>query len=269
MPRISICLPVYNGAAFVEDALASIVAQTCTDYIVIAGDNASTDDTSDILRSWSSRIPMEIVSQSETLPMQSHFNALIDRIDTDAYMLLCHDDYLYAPHALEAALAVIDTHPHISAVYSDIAYVSEGGHLLARRVFHRSGEQNAERLGRDTLRTARNMFGIPILVRSAALDAARYDPDFRYIADVDLSWRISQDAPLWHISEVLLANRYSGRNNTWSLLADAHAEFVRLAGKRGLNLSRRDLWRMKVKNWQVGGAKQMFGLYERLMTRIR
>ena len=58
MPRISICLPVYNGADYVEDALASIAAQTCTDYVVLASDNASSDETGAILDKWSRRIAM-------------------------------------------------------------------------------------------------------------------------------------------------------------------------------------------------------------------
>ena len=269
MPCITICLPVYNGAAFVEQALASIAAQSHGDILVIAGDNASTDGTAKILRSWSSRLAMLIVTQDTTISMQDHFNALIDRVETDAYMVLCHDDYFCATHALQAASEVLDSQPRISAVYSDIAYVSEHGRDLARRSFRRSGEQDADRLGRQTLRSARNMFGIPILVRTEALGANRYDPDFRYIADVDLSWRISERSPLWHIPEVLLANRYRGGNSTWALLGDAHAEFVRLAEKHGVTLSSGDRTRMKFKNWQVGGTKQMFGLYERLVTHLR
>jgi len=268
MARVSICLPVYNGEAFVEKALESIAAQTFGDYVVMASDNASSDATSDILRDWSTKIPMQIVRQPETLPMIEHFNSLLDRVDTPAYMLLCHDDYFYSAQAIELAEKILDEHPSTSAVYSDLVYVSEHGRPLAHRRFRRSGEQQADSLGAQTLRTARNMFGIPILVRTTARGAHRYDPRLHYLADADLSWRISQHAPLWHIPEVILANRYNGQNSTWSLLGDAKREFLLMAEKHSVPMSPPAQLLLAVMNWQVSRQKQLFGLYERLVTRL-
>lgn len=268
MPRISICLPVYNGAAFVEEALASIAAQTFSDYVVLASDNASTDQTARILRRWADRIPMEIVTQTQTIPMQAHFDCLLDRVRTESYMLLCHDDFLASPQAFERAQAVLDSQAHVSAVYCDLAYVSEHGKALAHRRFGRAGEMNADDIGRQCLATARNMFGIPLLVRTDALGENRYDPQFRYVVDADLSWTLSKAHPCWHIPEVLIANRYSGGNSTWSLLASAADEFSRLAEKHGVQLSGPERIRLKLTTWSVGRQRQLFGLYERMVTRF-
>lgn len=268
MARISICLPVYNGADHVEEALASIEAQTSDQYVVLASDNASTDRTAEILARWAGRIPMEIVSQPRTIPMQEHFNALLDRVGTESYMLLCHDDYFCSPQAVARALDALDANPGISAVYCDLAYVSERGRTLAQRRFRRSGRIGADAIGRQCLMKARNMFGIPLLVRRDALGDHRYDRQFRYVVDIDLSWTVSKHAPAWHIPEVLLANRYSGGNSTWALLADAEKEFLRLASKHGLTLSPIERLRIKLMNWQVAQQKRLFGLYERVVTRF-
>lgn len=268
MPRISICLPIYNGAAFVEEALASIAAQTFSDYVVLASDNASTDHTADVLRRWADRIPMEIVTQAQTIPMQAHFDSLLDRVHTESYMLLCHDDFLASRNALVRAQAVLDSQAHVSAVYCDLAYVSERGRTIAHRRFGRSGEMNANDTGRQCLSTARNMFGIPLLIRTDALGQNRYDPQFRYVVDVDLSWTLSKTRPCWHIPEVLIANRYSGGNSTWSLLASAEDEFLRLAEKHGVQLSALERVRLKLRTWSVGRQRQLFGLYERMVTRF-
>lgn len=268
MARLSICLPVYNGADYVEKALASIAAQTSTDYVVLASDNASTDRTGEILVRWASRIPMEIVTQPQTRPMQEHFDALLDRVETESYMLLCHDDFFCSPQAIAKALDTLDSRPEISAIYCDLAYVSENGRVLAHRRFARSGPIEADAIGRQCIRKARNMFGIPLAVRRDALGANRYDRQFRYVVDVDLSWTISKQAPAWHIPEVLIANRYSGANSTWALLGDAEREFLCLARKHGVQLSTADRARIKLTNWQVAQQKRLFGLYERLVTRF-
>lgn len=266
MPRISICLPVYNGADYVEEALASIAAQTCTDYVVIASNNASSDDTGAILQKWSKRIPIDIVTRDETIPMQAHFDSLLDRIKTESYMLLCHDDYLCATDALQKGLDALDAHPEVSAIYCDLAYVSERGRALATRRFQREGLMNADVIGQHSLRTARNMFGIPLLVRTSALGSHRYDRQFRYIVDVDLSWTISKHSPAWHIPEVMIANRYSASNSTWGMLKDASQEFFALADKHGVVLSPSERRRISFTNWHTNIQKQMFGVYERVRT---
>ena len=47
-PSLSIGLAVYNGSEFLVETLASILAQTYTDYELIISDNASTDQTEEI-----------------------------------------------------------------------------------------------------------------------------------------------------------------------------------------------------------------------------
>jgi len=45
MPRLSIGLPVYNGEAFVGNAIRSLLDQTFSDFELIVSDNCSTDRT--------------------------------------------------------------------------------------------------------------------------------------------------------------------------------------------------------------------------------
>lgn len=266
MTKISICLPVYNGAEHMEEALSSIAAQSTRDFVVLASDNASSDRTAEILARWSRCLPIEIVTHPQTIPMFANFNSLLDRVQTDHFMMLCHDDYFCSPDALTKALDAMQAHPEVSAVYCDLAYVSEHGRRLAYRRFSRSGMMEADALGRQCLRTARSMFGIPLLVRRRASCKSRYDQQFRYMADVDLSWTISKQAPAWHIPEVLLANRYHGGNSTWTLLSGVEAEFLRLARKHGVDLSAADRRRLRLTNWKVMQQKRAFRLYERLIT---
>ncbi|HEY7975548.1 MAG TPA: glycosyltransferase family 2 protein, partial [Ktedonobacterales bacterium] len=54
-PLISITLPVYNGARFLPESLASIVAQTYTNWELICVDDTSTDATPTVLAEWAAR----------------------------------------------------------------------------------------------------------------------------------------------------------------------------------------------------------------------
>ena len=54
-PRVSIGLPVYNGDNFVGQAIESLLAQTYEDIELIVSDNASTDGTEDICRTFAAQ----------------------------------------------------------------------------------------------------------------------------------------------------------------------------------------------------------------------
>lgn len=266
MARFAVCIPVYNGAAFVAQALASVAQQNHPDVVVIASDNASTDATPNILAEWALRLPMRIIRRPRTLSMRDHFNALLDDVDAETYMLLCHDDYFASPNALAKAQAALDADPDISAVYSDLVYVSEAGRALAHRRFGRDGRFRADDVGRKSIATARNCFGIPLAIRREALGARRYDSHFLYVMDVELSWSLSRERPAFHIPEPLIANRYSRQNSTWSMQGSMCREYIDLATKYGQRPG--SLARMKIGMtcFGVTQQKRVFGLYERLRS---
>lgn len=266
MARFAVCIPVYNGADFVGQALESIAQQRHADFEVIASDNASTDATPKILASWSARLPIRIIRRPLTMPMRDHFNALLDEVDSDAYMMLCHDDYLTSPDALAKAQAALDAHPDISAVYCDLLYVNEHRRRLAHKRFGRAGIFRANVAGHQTLRTGRNCFGIPLAIRGDALGKLRYDQRFLYAMDVDLSWAISRDRPAYHIPEPLIANRYSRQNTTWSLLDTARQEYFDLAAKYEQAPGWLERMRITATCFQLAQQKRLFGLYERVRS---
>jgi len=54
-PLVSLGLPVYNGSNFLEETLVSISEQTFADYELIISDNASTDSTYKICKSFAEK----------------------------------------------------------------------------------------------------------------------------------------------------------------------------------------------------------------------
>ena len=50
MPKISVVLPVYNGEAYLKDAIKSILNQTFQDFELIIVDDCSTDRTTEIVK---------------------------------------------------------------------------------------------------------------------------------------------------------------------------------------------------------------------------
>src|SRR5690606_1400221 len=56
-PRVTVAMPVYNGADYIERALDSLLAQDFEDFELIISDNGSTDGTDEIARRYAERDP--------------------------------------------------------------------------------------------------------------------------------------------------------------------------------------------------------------------
>ena len=231
MAAFTVAIPVYNGERSLAEALRSIAVQNLDGVEVLVSDNASTDGTAAILAEWQDRLPLRVIRRTQTVPMRDHFNALLDDVTSEAYMLLCHDDYLADPAALDLAQAALRDNPDVASVYCDLVYVDDQRRTLAHRRFSRSGRFDPDPTGRKCLASGRNLFGIPIAIRRSALGETRYGDDFLYAMDIDLSWSLASKGGAFHIDRPLIANRYSNDNMTWKLLGTTLSEYLGLARK--------------------------------------
>ena len=74
MPLISVGMPVYNGEAYLRDALDSLLSQTFRDFELIISDNASLDTTEAICREYAgSDSRIRYIRQTENLGAAANF----------------------------------------------------------------------------------------------------------------------------------------------------------------------------------------------------
>jgi glycosyltransferase involved in cell wall biosynthesis len=263
---ITVILPVRNGAAFIAKAIESVLAQSYRGVRLVVSDNGSTDATAAIVAGYLADPRVRLVTRTENYDMLAHFNKCLDAVDTEYYMLLCHDDYLCDPAALEKAHRALQGHAEISAAYCDIEYVDSAGRLIFTRRFGRSGAIRGDVLGRSAVIATRNLFGIPLLVRTRTLEGARYDKDLPYAADLDLAIAMARRGCVLHIPEALIANRYHRGNETFRVFRTALREMKRIAAKQGIALSGWERLHMLFNAWKTVVQKWVFFQY---VQRIR
>ena len=117
---------------------------------------------------------------------------------------------------------------------------------------------DVERLAKRSIIEARNLFGIPVLVRSSAARGLRYDNYLPYLIDLDISISSVRKGSLFHISEYLIANRFHGGNGTASLLAGVDHQMISLAAKHQIPLTSLAKNLIKLNALRVGLAKKCF-----------
>jgi glycosyltransferase involved in cell wall biosynthesis len=247
---------------YLEEALRSALGQSLRELQVFVSDNCSSDGTDALLQRFASADSrLAIARQRDAVTMAENGNACLERVQTEYFMLLCHDDYLASASALAQACEVLDAQPDVNAVFCDLLYVNSRGKCVARRTFGRSGRFDAMSVGRASILAARNLFGIPLLVRARAVQGLRYDGSLPYTADVDMAIACAAGGSLFHIAEPLIANRFHPRNATWGLLTDVSQQMERIAAKRSIPLSRLDRIRARASAYAVAIAKRLFLAY--------
>ena len=125
-PLVSICIPTYNGAAFLEEALDSVTAQTYRPIEVVVSDDASKDTTLAIVEAYTARVdfPVRVVVHKPK-GIGANWNNSI-RHAKGAYIKFLFQDDVLEPTCIEEMLTVFKAHPDVGLVGSKRTFIVEG-----------------------------------------------------------------------------------------------------------------------------------------------
>jgi len=130
-PRVSVGLPVYNGARFLAAALESLLGQTFADLELIVADNASTDGTDEIVRAFAARDRrIRAYRWGRNHGAAWNYNRVFALARGAYFKWAAHDD-LCAPELLERLVSVLDGEPGTVVAYPRTAIIDEAGRFVA------------------------------------------------------------------------------------------------------------------------------------------
>lgn len=126
-PKVSIGLPVYNGAKFLRQTLDALLGQTFADLEVVISDNASTDKTEAICREYAARDDrVRYVRSPVNRGAAWNYNRLLELATGEYFKWAAHDD-LPAATFIERCVAVLDADPTLVLCHTHCAEIDEQG----------------------------------------------------------------------------------------------------------------------------------------------
>lgn len=143
MPRVTIGLPVRNGGDELPAAIDSLLAQTFTDFVIVASDNESTDDTLAVLDRYArgdSRL--RVVAQASNIGAIPNFKATLERADTELFCWAAHDDRYHEDY-LRDLVAAFDANPGAVAAGGRVRTVDVASPLRYESPFPFTGRSDA------------------------------------------------------------------------------------------------------------------------------
>ena len=252
-------MPVRNGEVFIREAITSVLQQSFRDLVLFISDNASTDTTASIIQSFADTdARVEYHRQPENIGLGGNLAFCLQSARTRYVTFLPHDDLLDSMVALERAVEMLERDSELAAVFSHMRYIDERGRTLMLRKFSTTGYLDSYELVKQSLISTRNLFGIPVLMRTDLLHAYTIDPTLNYVGDVDFCYACARGRKVYRVPEVLIANRFHTANATSSLIKDARSQFLRLAEKHDIRLSRWEWLKHRFFNVSVYLQKQLF-----------
>jgi hypothetical protein len=196
LPLISIVIPNYNGARFLESCLRSLQSQTCPMLEIIVVDNASSDRSLEIAQAAAPRI--NLVRNNRNLGFAGAVNAGILSA-RGGWVAVLNNDTEVPPNWLEECVRAIQNHPdatffacRILDFANHTRVYSAGDCFLRAGIGYRRGQELPDRAEFHNECRIFSASGCAALYRRQTLqEMGGFDERFfAYLEDVDLGLRI-------------------------------------------------------------------------------
>lgn len=123
MTKVSVILPVYNGADYLEESIKSIMGQSFSDFELIIVDDCSTDETPVIAQSYTNRANVIYHRNAHNMKLPASLNVGFS-FATGEYLTWTSCDNVYLPDAFARMVATLDSDAKIGLVYADMQMIN-------------------------------------------------------------------------------------------------------------------------------------------------
>lgn len=117
LPQVSVVIPAYNQALFLGEAIGSVLDQSYTDYELIVVNDASPDNTDEVVSQFTdARIKYIVHKHNKGLPAARNTGI---RNSRGEFIALLDADDIFHPTKLESHINFFEEHPHIGVSYNN------------------------------------------------------------------------------------------------------------------------------------------------------
>lgn len=130
--RVTVAILTHNRAGYLRQALEAAVGQTFRDIEILIFDNASTDETFQVVRAFNDP---RILYLRQSVNKGVHGNYAEAALRSSGrYVLITHDDDIMEPTLVERQVALLDADPDCMAVSSNVSVINASGEILQPRL---------------------------------------------------------------------------------------------------------------------------------------
>lgn len=203
---VTVLMAVYNGEAFVEQAVDSVLAQTFADFELIVVDDGSGDGTRQILAGY--RDPrLRVLRNQQNLGLTRSLNKGL-KVARGKYIARQDADDLSQPHRLAQQVTYLEKHPEVALVGCASRWIDGHGHYLGIM----KPPTTPDEIGALILGDIPFLHGTFMIRRDCLQALGGYNQRVPVAQDCDLLLRLSERWDLANLAEVLYVHRWHERS---------------------------------------------------------
>jgi glycosyltransferase involved in cell wall biosynthesis len=126
--KVSVCVPAFNRAHYIGDTIRSVLAQTLRSFELVIYDDASTDDTGEVVAAFGDD-RIRYYRQPHNVGIAQNRTACVG-VARGEYIAWLDADDLYYPNALETQSGVLDHNPNVGLVHGAYDVIDQAGRKL-------------------------------------------------------------------------------------------------------------------------------------------
>jgi glycosyltransferase involved in cell wall biosynthesis len=227
-PKISVCIPVYNGSDFIEEAIKSVLSQNFDDYELLIIDNKSTDNTVDIINNFKSP-KIRLIQNTENIGLIPNWNKALENARGKYIKILPADDLIYQGCLLkQSEILDNDVNEEIAMVCARRNIIDNKGKILFNRGFTKKEQifSGIQAINKN-IRSGGNIIGEggAIMFRKSIIaKTGVFNSSIFYVLDLDLWFKILLHGNLYALPLVLSAFRVSGNSASVHVVNKQHQD---------------------------------------------
>jgi glycosyltransferase involved in cell wall biosynthesis len=211
LPFVSIVMPVFNAGMYLRQSIDSILAQTYSHFEFIIVDDASTDNSLEILKEYAKKDKrITVLTNKKNLGVSMTVKKAIKKAKGTYLARMDADDISY-PERLEKQVAYLSTHPHTVAVGTQCSVIDKRGKEVGEKKFPLHHNEIYKYIS----------ILIPVQQPSLMIAKNRLPKTFEYYVDgmntaeeVELIFKLFKYGNVENLPEKLLRYRLHGENTS-------------------------------------------------------
>jgi len=218
-PLVSVCIPTYNYARYLPKAIASCLRQSYKHIELIIVDDASTDNSRQVVESFAdSRIRFSV--NPVRLGLVENLNETLSLARGQFVKFLFADDYFSAETAIEHTVAAFSNQGVDLVFCSRIAIDAHGKQTYKYRPYSESRRLSGQEEAKRCLKRGNHIGGPTcVAVRSDALArVGEFDTTLRFQPDQEMWIRILLDGDAYFLAQPLVSVREHEGSETTRLV---------------------------------------------------
>lgn len=200
-PLISIIMPVYNAAAYLDAAVQSILTQTYSHWELIIIDDASTDSTPKILKSFSHYSKVKVFRNRKNLGVAGSLNRALS-LSKGQYIARMDADDISHPTRLQKQLKFLQSHPSLIACGVQTDIIDSQNLVTGKRCFPQSSQAC-----HDYLMLTSPILHPTLMAESSVYKKIGYSTKYRTAEDWDLYFKLIKFGALGNLPDTLYSYR--------------------------------------------------------------